>query len=366
MAMSKGQRVIANPFFVLVFVSLVASFFNLIVLGGEANQGLLIYFFGVVSFGLGFLGVKLCLSFKVSVSNPSRPPTPSRTVINVYLILSLISFFLSVLNIYRIGVGGEYGFVFNLRYAASNASESYYGAQHLSLFSLALSFYYFYFGRHFIGSLLTLPPLLAAFAMGERTTIFLVFSSIFYFLFINDKVSLKKALLPFSALLLVFIYMAQATGKTSGVSSYSFIYEYIGKGIDVFDMYVVGRPFEGCASYVFGLAGRVYDNFLSVEGACDLTSDLHVKDRHNVYTYVAAPYLYAGYLGVALIMALIGVVYAVFWNLSLTKSGYFSAIISVIMYGVFMSFYAWQFSMTFYLYFALIFAPMYYKIRVLK
>lgn len=363
---NKIKFLLINPVAVILLVCVVSVFFNLYILDGIPGKALYLYIYGIFVFSLTCALFVLCLnSFSVAGEKLNDYFEPPRSVICVYWFFSFVSLVLSLYRIYTIGVHGHLGsFFLNLRYEASFGDGSSYGAQHFALFSLGLSLYYGYKGKLSKCFLPSLIFVISALSLAERTSIFFIFIAVFYLLYYRGFVKIKTILLFFSTMILLFVIIAVGAGKTSGNNSYDFIFNYIGYGITALSEYVYGREFEGCGRLIFG---SVYGLLPFDSSGCNSTNDLfQVYDRFNVYTYVASPYLFGGWLGVTVSMMFFGGGYALLWHLAFVKGRYFLVLLSCYMYPVCMVFYAWQFSLTTYLYLFFILAPLFLKIRILS
>lgn len=357
---------LTNPALIALFVCIVSVFVNLVFLDGQISRGLMLYIYGyfifILMFSVSTLGLKRVL--------PNLVKTPQlgerKYVVRLYWILACVSLIMSIYTIYTIGFNGQFDQIFlNLRYDHTIESMgSYYGAQHFALFGLALSLYYAYRGFYVKAGCASLVYLVSALSIAERTSIFFAFVSIFYLLFFIGRGKIVPALCGLAFLIFIFVAIAIGAGKTGGGGDLDFIPRYIGASITALNDYIYGRSYDGCAELVFGIIARIS----GPEGAqCSyLIEQLDAKDRFNVYSYVAAPYLYAGWPGVSVFMGLLGVGYALLWHVAKTKGGYFAALLGVYVYAICMMFYAWQFNLTTYFYLSIIFLPLFFRVRLRK
>lgn len=180
-------------------------------------------------------------------------------------------------------------------------------------------------------------------------------------LYYKGYVNLKLVAVFFLLLIFLFIVIAVGSGRVTGNTDYQFLYDYLGYGITNFDYYIYSRSYEGCGEPIFG----VFYKLLQIDKTgCDAVRGLFtVQDRFNVYTYVAAPYLYGGWPGVTVIMIIVGAFYAFLWEMARIKGGYFIVLLSIYMYALFMVFYAWQFSLTTYIYMIFILFPLFLNLK---
>jgi len=351
----------SNPAVIITLVAFASSLINIFVLDGAPGFGLLLYMYGIVCFVIGFFVVSLCVPVRTIRVNES-PAVVSQYILSIYWVLSFVSLVLSVYKITYVGYYGDLGGIFlNLRYDYIVDGGSNYGAQHLGLFALSLAYYYILKGNYKKAAVCSAIYLLAALAVAERTSIFFLFISIFYILYIRGNVGVRAAIFAFAALIGLFVYIAVDSGRLRGDGVFDFVYDYIGYGITNLSIYAEGRGYEGCGKLVFG---TIYSIFQFDANECAKVEGLFtVQDRFNVYTYAIAPYLYGGWLGVSVVMLFVGAWYSLLWRMAINASNYFLCILAAYIYAVAMIFYAWQFNLTTYIYLAVILVPLFVRFK---
>lgn len=355
--MKVSRRIILAPPFVFSFVGFTSFITGLFFFDAKFGPAFYLFFIGLLFFTLGFLFFynKSDNSFNFNLDFKVAP----RWVVLIYWFMSFVGLALSIRTIYVYGVLGSLdGLFLNLRYEKSYGESSYLGAQHLSLFALALGFYYAAHKMFFKFIFVCMVFLISAISIAERTSILFGFSSILYFLFFLRYIGFKVVFISLFVIMALFVIIAVSAGKTGGGGVFSFIPAYFSYSFIAFDEYVYGREFQGCLRYVFGTVGDIID-----PDGCSATKDLHTDTRHNVYTYVSSPYLLMGPIGVPLLMLFVGVWYGFLWKFASRFSGYFLVVLSCYIYGVIMVFYAWQFSNTTYIYMIILAAPLFLKFK---
>ena len=360
--MLKNKSIYISPAFLSAYVLFISLGVNIFLLESSVGPGHFLYIFGFLVFIFSFFVVQLVFTSKVDF--PISPVVlRNKRLILIYWFLGFLGLLGSLYKIYNVGLSGDLDrFFFYLRYEHTiDRTMTYYGEQHLSLFSIALAYYYSLVGNMKKAYLLLLMYVTSAISAAERTSIFFAFSSFFYLLYISGRIKKTGLFIAFPVLIGVFVLIAVSAGKTGGGGNFDFILQYVGYSISALNEYVYGRSFEGCLNMVLGIFSKLipYD-----EGRCfGLIDYLDDKDRFNVYSYVSAPYLFAGWPGVFVFMSFLGGWYSVLWTLGKSRGGYFAVLLSIYVYAVGMMFYAWQFSLTTYVYLIIILYPLFYKFR---
>lgn len=359
-----GSRLFStSPLVVLLVVTMSMFAVNLFVLDEAWSWGHNVFLAGVVSFCVIYM---LAIFFstggrlKTSIVLEREIHPPSSALVGLYWLLSVVGLLLSLYRIWKFGINGpmEGGVLFNLRYVYIWGSESNYGAQHFSLFACCLSLYYAQ--RRRIGMCLLSGSiyLIAALALAERTSILFLFVSLAYTLFFVGWIKIRGLLLFFCLLILLFCVIAVATGRAGGDKGYGFLFAYFGYAVTALQSWVENKDGLGCADLIFG---KLLD-ILSVGNYACVPYDVgFADDDFNVLTYVSSPYLVGGVPIVIASMALLGGWYAFLRRYALSKGGYFLAMLSCYMYALVMVFYAWQFSLTTFIYVGVILVPLFFE-----
>lgn len=351
------KNALVSPVFILLFITTLMFAANIFALEQEWEWGHSVYLLGVLSFVVLYFLVYAFLLLTNFITPKKEVSVPYLFVIQLYWVLSFVGLVLCLYKIIVVGMSGQYDSVLlALRIANTWEHQPSYGAQHFALFSLALALYYAQRKRAFPCIIAASIYLVSAFSMAERTSMLFLFVAIGYTAINEGWVKLKGLLVSFALLVALFIIVAIGTGKTGGDNSYDFLLKYFSYAVTAFSVWTEGREYLGCADLVFGKLIDIIS--LGLYSCAPL--DLGLTDRDfNVLTYAASPYLAGGTPAVIVSMAFLGGVFALLRVLAMKRKGYYLALLSCYMYALIMMFYAWQFSLTTYLYLALIFIPLF-------
>jgi oligosaccharide repeat unit polymerase len=351
------KKSLLSPVFVIVFVTMLMFLANVIALDQPWEWGHSVYLLGVLSFVIAYMIAYVSLTLTDLISPKVAANTPYRIVIRFYWVLSSLGLLLSLYKIYSVGMGNPYGSVLlALRIANTWEHQTSYGAQHFALFALCLALYYAQKKRALPCLVASLIYLTSAFSMAERTSMMFLFVAVGYTAINEGWIKLKGLLFALAILISLFIIVAIGTGKTGGDKGYDFILLYLGYAVTAFSQWTEGKEYLGCADLVFGKFADLMSLGLY---SCDpLDLGLTEKD-FNVLTYAASPYLFGGLPAVLASMAVMGAFFATLRALAIKRKGYYLALLSCYMYSLIMMFYAWQFSLTTYLYLMIILFPLF-------
>ena len=359
-----------SPPSLIFWAWLISMFFNTVVLGNSPGWGSLLYSYGIAVFIVTYSALHYVFGVRYrwkyvsggGVGDGSRPA--SALVIKFYWLVSALAVVAIIYRIYSIGLNGAYDRIFlNLRYDISFGDGDVYHAAHLSLFPFALCLYYCYFGKKALAGIAGCIYLLAALSFAQRTSMFFLFCSVAYVLYLRSYISLRFIGFGLLLLIILFVLVAVGAGKGGGERGYEFIPLYIGYAISNLDSGVKVLESQGCGRLVFGV---VYDLVMLGDlSSCEAGMDLfYAKDIFNVYTYVASPFIFAGVGGVTLAMTILAFFYFYLWGkCKAGRNGFFLTISAIYSYALLMVFYAWQFSLTTYYYLFILLIPLFYRFR---
>lgn len=351
------KKSLLSPIFVMLFVTVLMFLANVIALDQPWEWGHSVYMLGVLSFVIGYVLAYGSLALTNVVARKEVANTPYRLIVRLYWGLALLGLVLSLYKIYSVGVGNPYGSVLlALRIANTWEHQPTYGAQHFALFALCLALYYAQRKRAFLCLVGSLIYLVSAFSMAERTSIMFLFVAVGYTAINEEWIRLKGLVIALATLILLFIIVALGTGKTGGDKGYEFILVYLGYAVTALSQWTEGKEYLGCADLVFGKVADVMS--LGLYSCNPLDLGLTDKD-FNVLTYVASPYLFGGLPAVVESMLFMGAFFAILRTFTIKRKGYYLALLSCYMYALIMMFYAWQFSLTTYLYLMIILFPIF-------
>ncbi|WP_434610369.1 oligosaccharide repeat unit polymerase [Pseudomonas sp. D2-30] len=351
------KYLIVSPLFVVVFLTMLMFSVNLFVLDENWGWGHNVYLLGVLCFSVSYTVTLASFTLVGLSKRGGKVNKPYTLVVRLYWGLAIIGLVLSVYKIYRFGIlGAQDQVLLNLRIANTWEGQPSYGAQHFSLFALCLALYYTQQRRALYCILAAIIYLISALSMAERTTILFLFVAVSYMAVDIGWVKLKGLLVFLAILIFLLIAVAVGTGKTGGENPYDFIFSYFGYAVTALSQWIEGRELSGCASLVYGKLITVFS--LGLYSCVDIDLGFGESD-FNVLTYASAPYLYGGLIAVVLSMTGCGLVFAVLRVLATRSPGYFLALLSCYMYALVMMFYAWQFSLTTYLYLVVALFPVF-------
>lgn len=348
---------VVSPLLVVLLLTVLMFYVNLVILEQSWGWGHEVYLLGVVCFSFFYLAAYALFSAVGLARYRAMGEKPYPLIIKLYWCLAFVGLALSILKIYKFGfLGAQESVLLNLRIANTWEGQPSYGAQHFSLFALCLALYYTWQRKPLYCLVAAIIYLISALSMAERTTILFLFVAVAYMSVDTGWIRLKGLFVFLALLICLLIIVAIGTGKTGGENSYDFLFSYFGYAVSAFSQWVEGRELSGCASLVYGKLTTIFS--LGLYSCIDV--DLGFGDSDfNVLTYAAAPYLYGGLLAVALSMSGCGIVFAVLRILATGGPGYFLALLSCYMYALVMMFYAWQFSLTTYLYLIIALFPLF-------
>lgn len=362
--MNKLRFYLTSPLVILVVIVALMFAMNLLVLGEQWQWGHNVFLLGICSFVIVYILASFMLCggvfniYSMEVGDADAP----RLLVFSYWCLSFLGLVLSCYRIYRFGINGplEGGVLFNLRYVYIWGHESNYGAQHFSLFALCLALYYAQKKRILLCIVASAIYLISALSLAERTSVLFLFVSVVYTLFYIGWVKLKGLLVFFALLVLIFCIIAVATGRAGGEKGFDFLYSYFGYAVTALSTWMDGQAGKGCADLILG---KVVDILSLGLYSCVPFDVGFADDDFNVLTYASSPYLAGGVGAVIISMAVLGGWYACLRRLACLHGGYFLAMLSCYVYALVMVFYAWQFSLTTYVYVGLILLPLFYRQR---
>lgn len=231
-----------------------------------------------------------------------------------------------------------------LRYAHMYGEESDYGAFHFLVAAQALGYFFILSNnrlRRRVGWILVLACLLGSIVKMERTSVLMLLSSVAFLVHYRTR-NTKLLLYPILLSVFLFFLIAQLTFKADTVVG-NFFLVYLGYGIKAFDEYIVKLPGVDGGSNVFLL---IYKLLGRGRGAESINIE---AGEFNVFSYIQAPYMDFGVMGVVLITYLFGLIWGMVFN-CIRFSAFAVLMYASMIYPAIVVFYAWQFSLTTYIY----------------
>ena len=328
-----------------------------------------IYVIGIAFFAIFYLITKFSLSITVGASKWRMRPSkfrvvrPSPLLIKFYWFLAILGGVGALYQIFSVGVLGQGGLFFNLRYAHTVEKNPVPFIGHLGLFALVLSVYYVYNGAFKLSILALFLSLLVTLSAAERTGLLLKLSAVLYVYLLVYGVKLKTVFLGASVFLALVSVIAFSAGKSGGIGAEFFLFKYLGYGLTSFDSNVLGIYGVPCYRLVFGnVFGEILNILADSSNYCENVPGADLG-FFNVYTYLHGPYVVFGSSGVFVLMAVLGCIYSFLYHFSLSRQGVFIIFSSVFVYPLILIFYDWQFDLSAYVYVALISIPLALKLK---
>lgn len=332
-----------------------------------SNLTLLLYSLGLGSFICGYFFFLIFVK-KRNFDTRNHYETKVKSnyfVIYASLIVGLICLVLTQLYLKQLGVGFS-----NFSSESLNIREAFinnlsnipfyvtYGKYFL-LFSISYIWFDFLSGsqsisRFKMGILLVLL-FYNAFSVYSRTDLLISILPIFIIFFrtkiknsnIAEKIEKSKIRkqIFILAIGLLFLLVVMNNSRSIETSSAFFsvdnqIMQYIGRPIIAFDQWVLPYSNSSNQLLVFEPLNKV---LLMLNIINPTNINLAPRGQFNVYSYLRAPYMDFGIIGVVLIMFLVGIVCHYFYIKYKSRNKSWIIFYSIFSYGMVMSFFDWQF-----------------------
>ncbi|WP_280540221.1 O-antigen polymerase [Chromohalobacter sp. 11-W] len=321
---------------------------------------------GLLSFGVAYLFVRLLFSVPVSTQSIRRHSrfVPSNRInkplVSIYWLLGLLGAVVSLYVIIMIGALGERDLFFNLRYSHTVEGATPKSIGYLSLFSFSLALFYAYKGFPKLSLVNLAMSLLGTLAFAERTGLLMKIAAVSYIFVWVYGFRLKFFLTAALVFLVLSFVIAFGAGKVGGSDSEFFLVKYIGYGVSSFDNWIYGAEPVPCYQSVFGtILGGSIDSLIGTASRCAYVPGAP-PGEFNVYTYMSNPYVVFGSIGVYAAMALLGLFYSFLFHVASRNQGVWVLLLSIFVYPLVMVFYAWQFSLTTFVYLAILLFPLFF------
>lgn len=373
-----------NPliFFVIpLFLSYILFFFAFSPIIMVSDLSIITFLLGVTSFIFGFL---FCF-FIITKQKRSILKATIKTTENKDEKRNWVFIYLSLLI-------GVIGFIYNLNYfqqlgggqilgAGRAIREAYidiaqeapfmvtYGKYFL-LFSTSILWYDFLLGKSrnnkFFIYLLLFLCIASAFLTMSRTDLLFTLLPILVLFIRAQKTNsankilsirnsfvrkLKIFLIVFlSLMLIVFIgsLRTMSSGKRLSIlDPDNYITQYIGYPLVAFDKWIVNQPGSGSGVQFLEPLDKILHSLHLIR---DDNLILAQTGQFNVYGFLKEPYLDYGLLGVIFILLLMGIFCAWIYIKSYSSSEKYMIFYAFYLYGIFMSFFSWSFSLITFLY----------------
>lgn len=176
----------------------------------------------------------------------------------------------------------------------------------------------------------------------ERTGILQLTLSTMFLLYVRNR-RIRIFVIPSAVVLSLFVALAFATGKTANKDAGFFLYSYMSYGIHSFDQHTYHKADTTAGKKVLGPVAKLVTGDTKKEDA-GLAAEIF-----NVFTFMEAPYTDFGIAGLVVCCFVFGFVWGMVFN-GIGRSPFCLLMYSWMIYPCVMVFYAWQFSLTTYIY----------------
>lgn len=160
----------------------------------------------------------------------------------------------------------------------------------------------------------------------------------------NEKSKIRRQVLVLSIILFSLMFVMNSSRKVEDTSAFfsanNQIMQYIGRPLIAFDQWVVPYSNSSNQLLVFEPLNKV---LLALGIFKPLNINLAPKGQFNVYSYLRAPYMDFGVIGIAVIMFVVGIICHYFYLKYKTNNKSWIIFYSIFSYGMIMSFFDWQF-----------------------
>lgn len=162
---------------------------------------------------------------------------------------------------------------------------------------------------------------------------------------------INKALIGIVILIIAFTIIANLTNKAGSGGFFSkdfYLWSYFSAQIRTLDKFVIAHP--GVSDFYY--IGGIFSRLLGIDDSFKMF--LPTINEFNVFSYIGAVYLDCGNFAY-IFQALLGSFVAFIYNMNQKKGGYWTIFYAYYAFAVFMSFYAYQYSLTTYIYLLIVF-----------
>ncbi len=333
-----------------------------------------LYLLGVCAFLTGYLLMECFI--KKGKKTMELPKYPQRylTYANLFLIIGLIGFLINLIQALPYVINNPNNWAFELRYATTFSGIKYSG-RHLFLFfqvstvmhiinrkiwNISKKKIILMVSIWMISSLLTMA----------RTELFLcLISTMLAFAYstrwsnLKYKPNLKSICIFLPLLVFGFYYIAKLTGKL-GEGFFNTFLKYLGYPLVAFNDFILGQASTTLGANTF----YAFKQLLRIMGINTIMvdrSNIQIRPGDfNVFTFVQGPYMDYGIVGIVIIMFILGIGYRLLYLYVRNGNTWGTTYYCFVSFPLFMSFYAFTFSYSLWIYFLFILLLLYYLPRV--
>ena len=332
-----------------------------------SNSTLFIYTLGLMFFIIGHLFYRLMIREKISDNDWNSLIHGKSNYIVIYscLIIGIVFLIMTqnYLNSFGVGASNFSSDSLNIRENFINnlAKVPFYViyGKYFLLFSISYIWYDFLTGKKNINKGLMFGLLLLlfynAFSVYSRTDLLISILPIFI-IFIRIKIlntnlqkkiemkKVRKQVIGLTLALFLLLILMNSTREVENSTSFfsvnNQVMQYIGRPLIAFDQWVLQHPKSSNQLLTFEPLNKVLLSIGVFEGS---NVALSPKGQFNVFSYLRAPYMDFGFIGVPIIMFIVGIACHYFYLKFKSNSKSWIIFYSVFAYGIIMSFFDWQF-----------------------
>ncbi|HDT5864435.1 O-antigen polymerase [Aeromonas hydrophila] len=321
-------------------------------------------FYGLWAFLVGFtvvtvlsFSIRSHLRFKLSPNFHSPNESLLFKINQRVKILSVIVIVAHLFIGFNHGVNGVYeSFWINVRMEHVNSPQDFYLFPHLAIFCQSWFVYCFVHKYKKEESLicLILVTLFCSISKLERTSII---SLVLTILVLKDHMhynglSLKALLISLFAVVGVFIFVAAQFYASSSFSDLLFVMlDYFAKNLDTFNKHVSSMPPTYNANLILG----PFAKFFIFDEKTLVPIKVDTDDSFNTYSYLMNLHMFGGGEFVMVFNLLIGCFFSLVYELRYAFNGLVLGFFSFFSCALFLSFFAYTFSWSNWLYYAICF-----------
>lgn len=265
---------------------------------------------------------------------------------------------------YKNGIDGTYSsFIVNVRMQYIGKPDSFFLLPHVAIF-LQSWFVYLIIHRYRVKQVticFVALSVICALSKLERSAII---TALLTLIVIKDHASSKGVRFSSIAfvvlfILSVFFFVAWQFDQSRSLSDISFVFlDYFAKNLDTFNKYISPLP----VTYDWGLVLGKYAVLFGLSEP-DAIVDIDVDGSFNTYSYLKNLYLFGGSFFVFVFNVLMGAAFSIFYELRYKFDGLVLGFISFFSFSLFVSFFAYSFAWTNWLYYAISFSLIRYFTR---
>lgn len=260
------------------------------------------------------------------------------------------------------GINGVYdSFLVNVRMVHVENPGSFFVFPHIAIFLQSWFVYCIIHGHEPRSAFiyLILVTFFCALAKLERSSII---SIIITLLVLKDQlsykgVSIKAIVISLVTIISIFVFVASQFYTSGSFLDLLFVFlDYFAKNLDTFNRFVVNMQPTYNLSLILGPFTRLFASHYEMP-------DINTDGSFNTYSYLMNLHLFGGVVFVIIFNALIGALFSFFYEVRYSFNGAFLGFFAFFSCSLFLSFFAYTFSWSNWLYYALSFLLIHLMMR---